>query len=609
MPITTSVDNANELFDSNVRFIIPPFQRRYVWQREAQWGPLWEDVIELANEELSNELGAQLDPHFLGALVLHQRSNQPKEPLRREVIDGQQRLTTIQLLIDAAEMVFRELAPEHSDDLAELISNTKIKLDPDHRFKVWPTRHDRAAFKSAMDDQAATDAYRDSNIVQAHSFFESQVRAFLQGANPHSDDVDAKCQALVRVISQRMNFVVINVGAEQAANSIFETLNARGTPLLAWDLVKNLIYEQAGEDPDFDDWFEEHLVKFDEDWWQLESGVGRNQASNVDAFLIHFLTLRTKREVTGHTANRRFRAFADYARTDDGNAEKSIKGIGTDLSRIGDTFEEIMNRESDSDLGRVLYHWKTGGHGVFTPVFLWLFSNGVPASELHMATAALDSYLGRRLITQASTKDYSELARSLLARLDESGPGAAGSVALSHLVDRSQSVDTLAWPTRNEVSRFLVESPLYRRLTVPRVRMLLELIERQLAVEAKVAGPAQVYPDYWIEHVLPQKWSAWPAPKGGTVEESAKERRERLLHTLGNLTLTGSKLGLKLKNRPWSEKREILNEHSKLYLTNGLILHRRQWNETSILKRSRTLADVLLRAWPDPEELNQADER
>ncbi len=601
MPITTSVDNANELFDSNVRFIMPPFQRRYVWDQEAQWEPLWENVVELADESMAAAHSTQLEPHFLGALVLHQKSNEPKEPLRREVIDGQQRLTTIQLLIDAAELVFRELAPEHSEDLGELISNTKTKLDPDHRFKVWPTRHDRDAFKAAMDDNAESSRSEGSRIVQAHRFFESQVRQWLEEAGCE-DEKDARCQALVKVISQRLNFVVINVDAEQAANSIFETLNARGTPLLAWDLVKNLIYEQAGDDPDFEDWFEEYLLKFDDDWWQLESGVGRNQASNVDSFLVHFLTLRTKREVTGHNANRRFRSFSRYVSDGDKVGEKGIKGIGTDLARIGDTFEEIMNRESVSNHGRFLYHWKIGGHGVWSPVVLWLFSNGLPSQELDVATSVLDSYLGRRLVIQASTKDYSELARGLLSKLDDAGPGNAGTATLDYLSERGNSVQTLAWPSDDEVRHTLVEMPFYRRLTVPRARMVLELVERQMSLEAKVAQPGEVYPDYWIEHVLPQKWKSWPKPISGSDEESPVERRERLLQTLGNLTLTGSKLGIKLKNRPWEEKRPILEEHSKLYLSNGLVRHTEQWNEDAIVRRGREMADTLLRAWPGPDK-------
>ena len=598
MPITTSVDNANELFDSNVRFIIPPFQRRYVWEREAQWEPLWENVIELASEELHSDGTKREEPHFLGALVLHQRSNEPKEPLKREVIDGQQRLTTIQLLIDAAELVFRELAPEHSDDLAELISNTKTKLNKDHRFKVWPTRHDRQAFVAAMDNDTDPSPFADSSIVKAYSFFEEQIRQWLEEVENDADEIDSRCQALVKVISQRLNFVVINVDAEQAANSIFETLNARGTPLLAWDLVKNLIYEQAGDDPDFEDWFEQHLVKFDEDWWQLESGVGRNQTSNVDALIGNFLTLRTKREVKGHTANRRFRAFSDYTKSTDNQGEKGIKGIGTDFSRIGDTFEEVMNHESNSAFGRFLYHWKVGGQGVFTPVILWLLSNPVPDDQLQLAARTLDSYLGRRLIMQASTKDYSELARSLLVEMDTGGAGDAGNTALTYLVGRSNAVDTLAWPADEEVRRMLVDVPLYRRLTVPRVRMLLELIERQMSLEGKVAGPAQVYPDYWIEHVLPQKWKEWPAPNIGGEDETPVERRERLLQTLGNLTLTGSKLGLKLKNHPWKKKQSILIEHSKLYLSNDLVNRSEPWNEEGIVERSERLADVLLRAWP-----------
>jgi len=134
--------------------------------------------------------------------------------------------------------------------------------------------------------------------------------------------------------------------------------------------------------------------------------------------------------------------------------------------------------------------------------------------------------------------------------------------------------------------------------------MLLEAIERDLRLQAEVADPGEVYQNYWIEHVLPQKWEThWPVPTEGTADETPEQRRERLLHTLGNLTLTGMKLGVKLKNRPWNEKRPILQEHSKLYLSNGLIRYRRQWGDRAIVRRSRQLTEVLISVWPAPEEI------
>jgi len=384
MSITTVVANASDLFDANVRFVVPPFQRRYVWDEEAQWAPLWSDVTSLAEQELGGSGVQDDEPHFLGALVLHQVPHEPKEPTKREVIDGQQRLTTLQILIDATESVFRALAPGHADDLAELILNSpsKTKLDADHRFKVWPTRHDRSAFRAAMDDQADSQEFASSKIVQAHNFFEHRVREWLSEVKDDEGALDQRCQALVKTISQQMRFVVINVEAGQAANSIFETLNARGTPLLAWDLVKNVIYERAGQDPDFEDWFEDYLVEFDVVWWQTQSGVGRNQRSNIDAYLAHFLTLRTKSEVAGKSSRDLFRAFSTYATKGDSQREKSIKGIGTDLSRVGKIYQEMMQSETHTELGRFLYHWKVGGHGVLTPVILWLLSHDLPNESL-----------------------------------------------------------------------------------------------------------------------------------------------------------------------------------------------------------------------------------
>ena len=604
MSINTSTPTVRQLFETTIRYNIPPYQRRYVWNEADQWEPLWQDIAALAADRLNSPDRTPEDPHFLGAVVIRQLQHGGTEPAQMEVVDGQQRLTTLQILLDAAEEVLRRRAERHAAFIKPLILNGEAytREDADFRFKVWPTRHDRDAFRAVMDDYGSTAAFDDSQITAAHDFFSLHIDAWLN--TDDDDELNRRCNALVEVITQGLNFVVINVVGDRLANTIFETLNARGTPLQAWDLVKNLIHDRAGGAPEFEEWFDDELLKFDQDWWQFESGSGRNRRSNVDLYLNHFLVLRRQREVAGRTNRELYRTFNTYLAEPAVQGEKSVTSVGTDFSRLGETYREMMQTPRTAKRGQFLHHWRVEGHGVFAPVILWLWSSGVPDDQLDRAVLTLDSYLGRRMVCQLSSFDYRELSIALLKKLNEAGARRAGDATLSYLDARSKGVESLQWPSDAELRRVLTERPIYGKLSRARVQIVLEAFERRLHEEAGLADTPFVPDGLSIEHVMPQKWAEhWPAPRGSTEEETARQRRNRLLHTIGNLTLVNQKLNSKLKNADWAKKREALQTHSKLYISGDLLEHTRQWNEAAITARSGRIADVLIRVWPSPGDI------
>lgn len=133
----------NELFERDVRYVVPLYQRPYVWREEDQWGPLWEDMLVLLRHE-AMEVG--VESHFLGAIVLDQETQAPGSIPHYTVIDGQQRLTTLQLLISAAQSVVKELGQTDAAGILEdLTVNDRRKTQGDDLLKVWPTNINRAA--------------------------------------------------------------------------------------------------------------------------------------------------------------------------------------------------------------------------------------------------------------------------------------------------------------------------------------------------------------------------------------------------------------------------------------------------------------------------------
>ena len=167
------------------RLLVPAFQRRYVWAEESQWEPLWQDVVRVATRLLDDPLG-KTTPHFLGAIVLQQTANPTGSLPERTVIDGQQRLTTLQLLLDALELELRLIGEtKAANRIAQLVENQADYTDhPNDRFKVWPTNRDQPAFYKVMgaEEPHGPELAIESpeRLVQAHRYFSRQARSWLR---------------------------------------------------------------------------------------------------------------------------------------------------------------------------------------------------------------------------------------------------------------------------------------------------------------------------------------------------------------------------------------------------------------------------------------------
>src|SRR4051794_20913485 len=163
------------------RLVVPLFQRPYVWNEENQWEPLWNDVVRVADRVLKRPLDKH-HPHFLGAVVLQQMQKQTGQMQERTIIDGQQRLTTLQLLLDALHgelMAVQALQPAMR--IEPLVLNADpFCSKPEDRFKVWPTNRDRPAFNAIMGAVLPIDytvvGHPGERMVKAHRFFSEQAR-------------------------------------------------------------------------------------------------------------------------------------------------------------------------------------------------------------------------------------------------------------------------------------------------------------------------------------------------------------------------------------------------------------------------------------------------
>ena len=240
--------NLERIFDGTVSYQIPLFQRPYVWTEEKNWCHLWGDIVDVADRYLSNEICRS---HFLGAVVLERNNNVTGSIETRQVIDGQQRFTTLQIMMIA----IRDICEKYEntklyDRFDGLVSNKRSKVDLDEEaYKIWPTNSDRSAFEvvhqlNKYDLEQAhqlEDKIKNSQIFKAYHYFLRVLEVWFSEHNDVEDCLDA----LWQVVREYLQIVVIDLHSQDEAQVIFETLNARGTQLLPADLIKNFLFRKV----------------------------------------------------------------------------------------------------------------------------------------------------------------------------------------------------------------------------------------------------------------------------------------------------------------------------------------------------------------------------
>ncbi len=588
-----------KIFDPTVRLIAPLFQRPYVWQAGANWLPMWEAIETVSTGRLNR---AGLRPYFLGAIVLDQLPNSIGTVETRQIIDGQQRLTTLQIILAAARDVCRQLKlREHSEAFGALTRNTlHLSTDPDEGYKVWPTNTDRPDFRkvlSADSVEGLRKAYKLSTdddefptlLPHAYSFFAKRIHTWLDGPKGGSE----RATALYRGIRDELQVVVIELDEDDDAQLIFETLNALGTPLLPADLVKNFLFH-AAEDLglDAEKLHAEYWADFEENagFWREEIRQGRLKRPRIDLFLQHYLALATKHEVL---VPHLFATFKQYAKRDGKvNPSRELVAIH-DYSRTFLAFSSFLPETVE---GQFFYRLEQLDTSTVYPLLLEVLSRLNQPKErraLREILGDLESFLVRRALCRLTPKNYNRLFLDLAKRLADSD-GSPERLVRDFLV--SGTGESTEWPSDKQFRSALEESPLYRKVGRPKLRAVLEALE--LHLHSELSEQLRIVQKLTIEHVMPQDWrDYWPLPDGTSPEREAE--RDASIHRLGNLTLLTTKLNPKLSNGPWEKKREAIAKYSRLNL-NTEITALRAWDEASIRKRGAALTKAALEIWPRP---------
>lgn len=602
------------------RFVVPVYQRPYVWEQERQWEPLWADIeataVRLAEVRVDGHAKAldapvadqSASPHFLGAIVIEDRPIVTGEVDTRLVVDGQQRLTTVQLLLRGVLDAFEEMDVDARQRarVRKAIRNDDEVVGPSELLKVVPRRAEDDDFTAAM--ETVPPAPGASKFAAARAFFREQALSFLADADvpadpyANGDDRHARASLLTATLLGLVKLVVIDLEDVDDAQVIFEALNARNTPLSATDLVKNLLFLQAqAQHHDPDELYEQLWKRFDDDsvWWLEAVGVGHAQRARQDWLLGDWLISQLGRAINVG------RLYGEFRRWLDESGVKPFDALRT-LNQYATAYE-VLNGRRPGATPRELEAFdriERLNITVAMPVMLWLFvhpADALDRAEREVAVCAIESFVVRRMAAKYQTRTYGQVFVEVLkaAQAATSHPGRAVIEALR------AKPHGYEWPTLDELTDAFEAGRYYGAggINQERLRMLLGGVDRLLqAAATKTEALTIDYDALQIDHVIPRTWREhWPV----IVEEPnarlvAEQQRDLYMHRIGNLTLVTGPLNASVSNNPWEAKRAELRKHSKLQL-NSLLIENDHWDEDCITERGRWLATQVDRVWPGPD--------
>ncbi len=625
-----------DLLNKQIRFKIPVFQRHYVWNKQDQWKPLWDDFINKFNERLTLDK-KKFHPHYTGSIVLFQENTSASTLPIYNVIDGQQRLTTFQLLITA----FREVCRKHLNDeslineLDKFLFNEKSFGDKDYenqKFKLEPTKFNKDIFKSILNNTYEEvdkllilpvlneygvghktyrlTAIRRSQILGAYIFFYDQLDAFIEESELELTELITK---ILIVLKRDFQFVEIDLLPNDDPQMIFETMNGRGASLSETDLIRNYIFMRANSnEEDLDSIYEAYWNEFDDpetDFkWHKKTSRGRYNQIRLQFFIIDYLTLKLRSEIRNDQVFYYYKLFIINGSNFE-NVEEELK----ELNRYSKIFKKLTNPTLDNALGKLTIRLRDMEISTIYPLLLCIEGDEeITQDNKDNMYSILDSYVTRRFICGLTPKNYNNVFLEYLKFLTNNKEASQ----LEELL-KSKTADSNLWPTDVMLSEKVIERPIYREASNRSKSLSNILLEIEKFQRGKKQEQIQfLNTDLTIEHVLPQKWfENWPLNGTSVIEddfvvaqhavmtEEDKEGkyhlimdRNRLLHTFGNLTILTSALNPSVSNASFPIKKEKICSQSTLII-NQYFQSKEEWNEEEITIRSKSLFKSISQIW------------
>jgi hypothetical protein len=625
-----------QLFQDRRQYMVPFYQRAYVWTRSGQWEQLWDDIREKAEARL---IGSKNGPHFLGAVVL---DPQPRDGLigvdTLHIIDGQQRLATLQFILKSVLLLLRAV---NSTAIAEIVAGSLKNSNPDTMrnpeieiFKVWPTFRDRDDYRSALEakDRDALRAVFPKSFTQRDEFRRIGIHHpaaleaiwFFTGcfekwiAEGTHEERSTRCETLATSILQDLKIVSIVLDDNDDAQVIFETLNGRGAQLHSTDLIRNFIFMRADrENKDSKTLYDTLWQKFEQSYWNEEQKRGRLRKPRLEWFIHAALQAELSEEIDLGRLYFEYRRYV-FSDLEPKTAEHQLNV----LSKYAIPYRALVDGNMDSSpISR--FGWRIAPFDITTlqPLALKIGIESLSPDEQAEMFDTIVSYIVRRAICGLTPKNYNNIFISILRSLSKTG---------TSLLTLRKSFESLKgeasrWPTDSEFRNACINAPLYPgRLDASKMRAILTELELELRKTVRTEGLiVQNFGQLDIDHIMPQSWfEHWPLPDTSNAtwsdnysveikklaghqlneRETAILTRQVRIPTLGNLTMLNLSVNREAQHKAFKTKRDLLLANTTLRLNIPLLGYQDDgWTEETTKSRGELLADVALRVWPGPQ--------
>jgi len=556
-----------ELLEGSKQYQVPLYQRPYAW-RDPQLQRLWEDILRIAEARS----GVKNLTHFIGSLVLAPSpSNGPAGVQEFLVVDGQQRLTTLSILLCALRDHRAESEDlQHRDRINEQYLLNKWK-PVGQRLKLVPTQADRVAYEAVIDStpqKGGTD-----RVGAAYRFFTARL------ATLASDDEAMTAEQIEEAVIGGLALVCVTAQAGDNAHRIFESLNNTGLRLTQGDLLRNYIFMRLptrGEEVYHSIWLP-----------MQESLTGKGSSDALE--LLFWLDL-VQRDSRAQQAN----TYADQqARMDLLAGEEAIVAELERFARLAGLLVRILEpgEESHPEVRQRLQRLRTWGTTTVYPLLLHLLErrDARTATDEQVARAMhyLESFFVRRLLIGRATANLNRILLDAVTGLDRKLP-------VDDAILRYLSTGRKYFASDAEIRNAVTAVPFYLNGRHAQRKLVLQWLEETYGSREPVD-----FTTLTIEHVMPQTLTQeWRHAVAESLldGEEFEQIYESLLHTLGNLTLTGYNAAL--SNSPFGIKRDHLR-------TSGLLMNQEiaaaeRWGRAEILSRARALAERVIETWPGP---------
>lgn len=562
----------NDIFNGNRILEIPFFQRAYVWGEE-QWERLLEDMEAVS---ISNR------PYFLGSVILKQQPTNTANRVGdvRTVIDGQQRLTTLN--------IFFKVLCLKTDNNASFERIFKVL---NNEFALYHNHNDIDSFNQVLSLNELIDlnGSDEDKIIHAYNYFKKHL-------DPEKLNFN--------IILSRILFVGIDLDENEDEQQIFDTINSLGVRLTTAELLKNYFFNR--DDLDLYNEYWHSIFEGDDDetkrYWDRVLTAGRLHRTCIDLFFYSYLQIKiqdsslkvkTEDKIEFSKVESLFESYKTLIK--EYNLDKTVilREIKEYAVVFRDSFDyEIVEHELSADFGIERINAIIFGLDTTTliPYVLYIQKNVSDESQRKNLYQALESYLMRRMVVHASTKNYNQLFTDRLISNDV----LTAEAFYEHLEKSADRVNY--FPDDSELEHGFNSTYLINKQSAGIIYFIESKIRDRNRQSTQLLGIRK----YSLEHLMPKKWkNHW----GGLATKEERDFRNRILYTLGNLAIITQSLNASIRDSDWTTKKvgrankPGLRHYSAGIETLSPYLELDEWNEIEIQKRARFLYERAVEIW------------